>query len=81
MAVKEIVLYPEGADVLREKSKPVGSVTERVGRLVQDLEDTLNDHREGIGLAAPQIGAHSRVVVVRLGGGRDDASEPGPPRP
>jgi peptide deformylase len=81
MAVREIVLYPESADVLRKKSRPVGSVTRRVRRLVQDLKDTLNDHRQGIGLAAPQIGAHSRVVVVRLGGGRDEASEPGPPLP
>jgi peptide deformylase len=81
MAVKEIVLYPESADVLRKQSRAVGSVTGRVRRLVQDLEDTLNDHREGIGLAAPQIGAHSRVVVVRLGGGWDDASEPVPPLP
>ena len=45
------------------------------------MKDTLNDHPEGIGLAAPQINTHSRVVVVRLGGGRGGESEPGPPLP
>ena len=83
MAVRDVVLYLENEAALREKSKPVGSAVlpRRVKRLVRDLKDTLNDHPEGIGLAAPQINVHSRVVVVRLGGGRDSESEPGPPLP
>jgi len=81
MAIREIVLYPEDADILRRESTPVRTMTGRVRRLVQDLADTLNAHPEGIGLAAPQIAAHSRVVVVRLGGGHDGESEPGPPIP
>jgi len=36
-------------------------------------------HPEGIGLAAPQINVHLRVVIVCLGIGEDDASEPNPP--
>ncbi len=79
MPVRQIVVYPENAVILRRKSAPVGSVTHRVRKLVQDLRDTLNAHSEGIGLAAPQIGAHTRVVVVRFGGGAE--SEPGPPTP
>jgi len=79
MAVRDIVLFLENEAALRKKSKPVRSINRRVKRLVRDLEDTLNNHPAGIGLAAPQINAHSRVVVVRLGGGRDDESEPGPP--
>lgn len=78
MTVKEIALYPDRADVLRKESEPVGAVTRRVRRVVQDLKDTLNAHQEGIGLAAPQIGVNTRVVVVRLGGGQED-SEPDPP--
>lgn len=81
MAIRDIVLYSEGKAVLRKKSKPVKSINRRVRGLVQNLKDTLNGHPEGIGLAAPQIGAHSRVVVVRLGGGADSESEPGPPLP
>jgi peptide deformylase len=82
MAVRDVVLYLENEAALRKKSQPVGRVTRRVKRLVQDLKDTLNDDPGGIGLAAPQINVHSRVVVVRLGGGRGDegnVQEPDPP--
>jgi peptide deformylase len=82
MAIRDIVLYLENEAALRKRSQPVGRVTGRVKRLVRDLKDTLNDHENGIGLAAPQIDVHSRVVVVRLGGGQDDEGnvrEPDPP--
>lgn len=74
-------MYLENEAVLRKKSKPVRSISQRVKGLVQDLKDTLNDHPEGIGLAASQIGDHSRVIVVRLGGGQDSESESGLPLP
>ena len=64
-----------------EKSKPVRSINRRLERLVRDLKDTLNDHPAGIGLAVPQINVHSRVVVVRLGGGQGGEGEPGAPLP
>jgi peptide deformylase len=79
MAVRDIVLYAENKAALRKKSRPVRGVNRRVKRLVRDLKDTLNDHSQGIGLAAPQIDIHSRVVVVRLGSGRADGPEPDPP--
>lgn len=81
MAIREIVLYPEAAEVLRTESPPVRTISGRIRRLVQDLVDTLNAHPEGVGLAAPQIAAHSRVIVVRLGGRQEGKSEPGPPIP
>ena len=80
MAVKEIVLYPQGAEVLRAESEPVTGITRQVEELTKDLKDTINAHPAGIGLAAPQIGVNNRVVVVRLGG-REEGSEPGPPLP
>ena len=82
MAVRDIVLYLENEAALRKKSKPVRRITRRARKLVRDLKDTLNDHPGGVGLAAPQIDVHSRVVVARLGGKRDgdgEESEPGPP--
>lgn len=81
MAVKEIVIYPEGKEILRRKCDPATGIRPRITRLARDLVDTLNAHPEGIGLAAPQIGAHHRVVVVRLGGGPESESEPDPPLP
>ncbi len=81
MTVKDIVLYAEHPKILREKSEPVPRLNQAAKRLARDLRDTLNAHPEGVGLAAPQIGAHSRVVVVRLGGGPDSEREPDPPLP
>jgi peptide deformylase len=82
MAVRDIVLYPKDEAVLRKKSRPVRNVNRRVRRLMRDLKDTLNDRSDGVGLAAPQINVHSRVVVVRLSSGRDgddNGGELGPP--
>lgn len=46
---------------------------------MRDLEDTLNEHPEGIGLAARQIDVHSRVVVIRLGNKQDSKRAPDAP--
>jgi len=48
---------------LREEAAPVEELTEGTRRLVRDLFDTMYA-AEGIGLAAPQIGVSSRVLVV-----------------
>ena len=82
MAVRNVVLYLENEAALRKKSQPVKRITRRIGGLVQDLKDTLTDHAGGVGLAAPQIDEHRRVVVVRLGDspeGDGGENEPGPP--
>jgi peptide deformylase len=79
MAVRDIVLYREHEAALRRKSEPVRAINRRVKNLVQDLKDTLAHHSEGIGLAAPQINVHDRVIVVRLGGRSEAQSQAGPP--
>jgi peptide deformylase len=79
MAVREILNYPKNKAALRKKSKPVRSVDRFVARLVKDLKETLIAHPEGIGLAAPQINVHQRVVVVRLGARSDEMAHPDPP--
>jgi len=71
LAIKDIVLYPEKENVLRRKSMPVDTMNRKVKRLIRDLKDTLGAHPNGIGLAAPQIDAHFRVVIVQL-----DSSNP-----
>jgi peptide deformylase len=63
MAVRPIVMAHLQEAVLRRKSLRVREVDKSVRNLAQDLTDTvLANH--GAGLAAPQIGAHWRVVVV-----------------
>ena len=79
MAAREIVLYAQNAAALREKSRPVRATSRGVQRLIRDLKDTLAHSSDGMGLAAPQIGAHRRVVVVRLGSRKNEGRAPDPP--
>lgn len=67
MAKKEIILYPENETALRLKSTLVNRVNRNVKRLIRDLKDTLVAHPNGVGLAAPQINTHLRVMIVQLG--------------
>ena len=79
MALRKIVLYAENPEPLRKKCEPVRVVNRRAKKLIQDLKDTLGASPDGIGLAAPQINMHKRVLVVRLAGGSNDEQEPGSP--
>ncbi len=79
MAVRKILLYSEDKKALRKKSKPVQGANQDVKQIIRDLKDTLNAHTEGVGLAAPQINVHKRVVLVRLGATGNGSGEPGPP--
>lgn len=79
MAVRGILLYPRYKTHLRAKSEPVHAFSRQTRHLIEDLKDTLLAHQDGIGLAAPQIGVHLRMVVVRLGARNDWDCEAGPP--
>jgi peptide deformylase len=79
MSIKKILVYPNEEEALRKKSNPVSEVDGRLKSLIQDLKDTLAAHSDGIGLAAPQINVHQRVVVVRLGSAGDGSKQPDPP--
>ena len=67
MAVQEILIYPRNKIALRTECDPIRAFNRQTRSLIQDLKDTLLAHYDGAGLAAPQIGVHLRVVVVRLG--------------
>ncbi len=76
MTVRKILIYPQEREALRKQSAEVPVVNRRVRRLIKDLKDTLKAHEEGIGLAAPQIGEHRRVLIVRLSEGQKSLSPP-----
>ena len=61
MAIRKIVKY--GAESLRQPSKEVHKVSQKVKNLVQDLIDTMYS-ANGVGLAAPQIGENVRIFVL-----------------
>ena len=68
MAILPILCYPDPR--LHKVAQPVTVVDERIQALVADMLATMYD-AEGIGLAATQIDAHERVVVIDVSEGRD----------
>jgi peptide deformylase len=63
VAVREILFL--GERVLRQPAVVVEAFDDGLRALVRDMFETMY-HAEGIGLAAPQIGVSSRVIVVDL---------------
>ena len=61
MAILEILKYPES--VLSQMSLPVKNITGDTVQLVNDLLDTMYA-APGVGLAAPQVGALQRIIVL-----------------
>ncbi len=72
MAIHEILLL--GDPVLRANAEEVTAFDKELKRLVRDMFETMY-HAEGIGLAAPQIGKSTRVIVIDLRRKDDDGEE------
>jgi peptide deformylase len=66
--IRPILRY--GDEVLHQPARPVGDVTADIGRVVDDMIDTMYA-APGVGLAAPQIGLPLRIFVVDLSVGRE----------
>ncbi len=63
MAILEVRKYPD--DVLRQKSGPVEKDDKGLQLLIDDMIETMHASF-GIGLAAPQVGVHKRLIVVDI---------------
>lgn len=63
MSVKNIEIY--GSKTLRTKSEPVKKISNRIKNLIKDMYETMAS-KNGIGLAAPQIGVNLRVIVINV---------------
>ena len=61
MSIRKVLRYGEKS--LREPSKEVHKVSQKVKVLVDDLLDTMYKEN-GVGLAAPQIGENYRIFVI-----------------
>lgn len=57
-----------GDPILRQETTPVGTVTDDLRRLIDDMFETMRAAK-GIGLAAPQVGRTERIAVVDVEGG------------
>lgn len=61
MALLPILVAPDPR--LKKRAAPVERVDAAVRKLMDDMLETMHDSR-GIGLAAPQVGALQRIIVV-----------------
>lgn len=64
MSLLPIHLY--GRPVLRKKARPVPATDAALHRFAADMVETMRN-ANGIGLAATQVGALTRVIVVEIG--------------
>ena len=69
MSVRPILIHPDPR--LKKMCDPVESVDDAVRALVADMFETMYD-APGIGLAAPQVGVLSRVLVMDCAGRSED---------
>lgn len=60
------ILTGEDNRELRQRSEEVRTVDKTIRTLIADMEETLLSTDIGIGLAAPQIGVHKRVILITL---------------
>ena len=63
MAIREIITYPD--ERLHKVAKPVSEVSEDIRHLVDDMAETMYA-APGVGLAATQLDAHLRVIVIDI---------------
>ena len=69
--IRTILTYPNPE--LKKKSAPVTIITDAVRELARDMAETMYD-APGVGLAAPQLGVHQRIIVIDVSG-RDEPPE------
>ena len=61
MALRQV--RQQGDEILGKKAKPVKEITPAIWALLDDMKETM-DAKEGVGIAAPQVGMLKRMAVV-----------------
>ena len=73
MAIRE--LREKGDEILYKKCKAVVKFDEKLHILLDDMYETMQS-RDGVGLAAPQVGILKRAVVIDVGDGKIELINP-----
>ncbi|MGR3465188.1 peptide deformylase [Limimaricola sp.] len=73
MTLRPILIHPDPR--LKTVADPVDSITDEIRRLADDMLETMYD-APGIGLAAPQIGQMSRLLVMDAAKEEDESARP-----
>lgn len=66
MAIRNVRVL--GDEILRKTSREVTEITPKIQELIDDMFDTMYE-KNGVGLAAPQVGILKRIVVIDIGEG------------
>ncbi|NBB98564.1 MAG: peptide deformylase [Alphaproteobacteria bacterium] len=61
MSIRPILIHPDPR--LKKQCTPVPEVTADIGKLAEDMLETMYD-APGVGLAAPQVGVNKRLFVM-----------------
>lgn len=73
MAIREI--REKGDEILYKKCKAVVKFDEKLHILLDDMYETMQS-RDGVGLAAPQVGILKRAIVIDVGDGKIELINP-----
>lgn len=63
MTTLNVLIYPD--ERLRTIAKPVTDVNDEIRAIVENMFETMYKE-EGIGLAAPQVNIHQRIITIDL---------------
>jgi len=73
MNIMDIKTVPN--KILRKKSRRIERIDKSIKKLIKDMTNTLRDVG-GLGIAAPQVGELSNIIIVEsVGGKRKDGQE------
>ncbi|MDD2523212.1 MAG: peptide deformylase [Endomicrobiia bacterium] len=64
MAILEILTIPN--NILKQVSTPIEIISGSVKKLVSDMKETMKSSSHCVGIAAPQVGVSSRIIVVDI---------------
>jgi len=73
MSILDILIHPDPR--LKKRCAPVTGITPRLQKLADDMLQTMYD-APGIGLAAPQVGEMTRLIVMDCVKGEGEAPRP-----
>jgi peptide deformylase len=67
MAILPIVTYPN--PILEKKAQKIADIeSSEIKELILDMLETMDNHQEAVGLAAPQVGKSVSLCIIKLEG-------------
>lgn len=68
MALRTVITRDADNETLRKKCREITEINDKILMLAEDMRDTMYE-KNGVGLAAPQVGILKRMIVVDVGEG------------